>query len=72
MTPEIVVAHAHIHPTSHQDKIHLGHTHTPVDHEANHSTRRTPTRVKIEDPHTDYYRSDDHSSNSGEETDHLN
>ena len=28
------------------------------------------TRLKIEDPHTDYYCSDDHSSNSGEETDH--
>ena len=27
--------------------------------------------MKIEDPQMDYYSSDDHSSNSGEETDHL-
>ena len=32
----------------------------------------TSTRVKIEDPDTDYYSSDDHSINSGEEMDHLN
>ena len=25
--------------------------------------------MKIDDPHTDYYSSDDHSNNSGEETD---
>ena len=29
-------------------------------------------KVKIEDPHTDYYSSNDHSSNSGEESDPLN
>ena len=29
-------------------------------------------RVKIEDPPTDYYSSDDHSSDSGEDLDHLN
>ena len=41
-TPEIEVTHACIHSTSHQDKIHIGHTHTSVDHKANHTTRRTP------------------------------
>ena len=29
-------------------------------------------RVKIEDPHTDYYSCDEHSSDLGEEADHLN
>ena len=29
--PEIEVTHIHIHPTNHQDKIHIGCTHTPVD-----------------------------------------
>ena len=29
-------------------------------------------RVKIEDPHMDYYSYDEHSSDSGEESDHLN
>ena len=28
--------------------------------------------VKIEDPHKDYYSSDDHSSDSGEESNPLN
>ena len=30
------------------------------------------TKVKIEDPNMNYFSSDDHSSDSGEETDHLN
>ena len=29
-------------------------------------------KVKIEDPHMDYYSSDDHSSDFGEECDPLN
>ena len=29
-------------------------------------------RVTIEDPPTDYYSSDDHVSDSGEDSDHLN
>ena len=29
-------------------------------------------KVKIEDSHTDYYSSDDHSSDLGEESDPLN
>ena len=29
-------------------------------------------KVKIEDPETDYYSSNDHSSDSREESDHLN
>ena len=41
-TPEIEVTHAGIYPTGCQDDIHVGHTHTPVDHKANHTTRRTP------------------------------
>ena len=41
-TPETEVTHVHIHPTYPQEETHIGHTHTPVDHEANHITRRTP------------------------------
>ena len=37
-TPEIEVDHICIHPTIYQDEINVGHTHTPVDHEANHIT----------------------------------
>ena len=29
-------------------------------------------KEKIEDPHTDYYSFDDHSNDSGEESDPLN
>ena len=41
-TPEIGVTHDHVHPTNPHDKIHIGHTHTPVGHEADHITRRMP------------------------------
>ena len=41
-TPEIEATHVHIHPTNHQDEIHISHTHTPVDQEANHITKGTP------------------------------
>ena len=41
-TPETKATHVHVHPTDHQDDTHIGHTHTPVEHEANHTTRRTP------------------------------
>ena len=41
-TPKTKVTHTHIHPTNPQDEIHIGHAHTPVDHKANHITRKTP------------------------------
>ena len=41
-TPEIEAYHIHIHPTNPHNKPHIGHTHTPVDHKANHITKRTP------------------------------
>ena len=41
-TPEIQATHVHIHPTNHQGEIHIGCTHAPVDHEANHITGRMP------------------------------
>ena len=41
-TLEIKVNHIHIHPTKPQDEIHIGHTHTPADHEANYTIRGTP------------------------------
>ena len=40
-TPETDITHVHAHPTNPQDKIHIGHTHTPADQEANHITRGT-------------------------------
>ena len=33
---------------------------------------KTNMKVKTDDPHTDYYSSDDHSSDSREESDPLN
>ena len=41
-TPEIETCHIHVHPTNLHNEIHIGHTCTPVEHEANHITRRTP------------------------------
>ena len=41
-TPEIEVDHIHIRPTKPQDKIHIGQTHIPADHETTHITRGTP------------------------------
>ena len=38
-TPETKAAHVHIHPTNPTNEIHIGHTCTPVDHEANYTTR---------------------------------
>ena len=39
-TPEIVVDHAHDHPTNLQGKTCTGHIHIPPDHEANCTSRR--------------------------------
>ena len=36
------------------------------------TTPQEEPKSEIEDSHMDYYSSDDHSSNSGEEADHLN
>ena len=41
-SPETEDAHASTHPTNPPDEIHIGHTNTPVDHKANHITRKTP------------------------------
>ena len=38
-TPGTKVNCVHVCPTNPQDKIHIGHTHTPADHKANHITR---------------------------------
>ena len=40
-----------VHHTNPHDETHIGHTHTPVDHEANHITRRT---TSIEDRRATY------------------
>ena len=40
-TPEIVADHIQIHPSNPQDEICIGHTHSPADHEVNHTSRRT-------------------------------
>ena len=41
-TPETEVTHIHTHPTNPWDEFHIGYTHTPEDHKANHITRRMP------------------------------
>ena len=41
-TPEMKAAHIHIYPTNPHNEIYIGHTHTSVDHKANHIKRRTP------------------------------
>ena len=40
-TPEITVDHTHDHPTNLQGETHTDEVHMPVDHEANHPSRRT-------------------------------
>ena len=40
-TPEIEVDHAHNLPTNLQGETHTNHIHIPVDHVANHTSRRT-------------------------------
>ena len=42
ITPGIEACHVHIHHTKPHDESHISHTHTPVNQEANHITRRTP------------------------------
>ena len=71
INPEITVGHTHDYPTDIQGMNHTDDIHTPS------RMRRRPhpkknMKVKIEDLHTDYYSSDDHSSDLGEESDPLN
>ena len=67
---QITVGHTHDHPTN------LRHESCRSDSYSSR-TRRRPhpkknMKVKIEDLHTDYYSSDNHSSDSWEESDPLN
>ena len=39
--PKNIADHVHVPPTNHQGEFCIGHTHTPGDHESNHTTRRT-------------------------------
>ena len=41
-TSEIEACCIHVHPTNPHNEPHIGHTCTPVDHEVNHTTGRTP------------------------------
>ena len=40
-TPEIEASHIHAHPTNPHNALHIGLTHTPVDHQVNHITTKT-------------------------------
>ena len=40
-SPEIEATCIHAHPTNLHNEIHIGHTHSPVDHKVNHITRRS-------------------------------
>ena len=64
-------SHSCSHPsyTSSRWDSHRSHLHSSSSWSKPHHKKNT--RVKIEDPHMDYYSSDDHSSDSGEERDHL-
>ena len=71
-TPEITVDHTHDHPTNLQDEM-------DVHRSSSHSSRswgkphlKKNPRVKSKDPHMDFYSSDEHSSDSGEDSNHLN
>ena len=55
--PKITVDHIHDHLIYPQDM---------------NPTNQKNMKVKIKDPHTDYYSSSDHSSDSREDSDHLN
>ena len=71
LTPEITADHTLNQHTNPPGKVYtnlLSHSQRPQG--------KTPTkrnsRVTIDDPQTDYYSSDDHSSDSEEDSDHLN
>ena len=71
INPAITVGHIHNHPT------YLPRHESCRSSSQSSGTRRKlhpkkNMRVKIEDPHTDYYSCDDHSSDSGEDFDPLN
>ena len=65
-------SHLHSYPSYKSSRwdIHRSHLHSSRSWSKPHHKKNT--RVKIEDPHMDYYSSDDHSSDSREDTDHLN
>ena len=64
--PNIIVGHTHDHPSSRHELHHLSSQSSRMKIKS-HSKKNM--KVKIEDPCTDYYNSDDHSSDSGEEFD---
>ena len=66
LTTPLPVDHNHVHTTNPQGEICIGHTHIPSRSRGKPHLKKNP-RVKIEDPHMDYYSSGDHSSDSGEE-----
>ena len=41
-TPEIEACGMHVHHKNLHDNTHIGHSHTPADHETNHITRKIP------------------------------
>ena len=67
----MAVGHIHVDPTDLQSMNLTGQIHTPEGWEEGYIPRRMG-RVMIEDPHTNYYSSDDYSIDSGEESDPLN
>ena len=68
--PKMIVGHTHEHPIGLQGMNCTGQAHNPSRTRAK-TTPQENMRVKIKDPHTDYYSSDNHSSDSGEQSNPL-
>ena len=70
LTPEITAHHALDQHTNPSRKPHTDLHHIPRDHKAKHIPKGV--QITIDDPQMDYYSLDDHSSDSGENSDLLN
>ena len=70
LTQEITADHALSQPTGQLRKPHTNLHQGPEEHKVRHTKRNS--RVTIDDPQRDFYSSDDHSSVSEEDSDHLN
>ena len=74
--PRTAVDYIHAHPTNCLSIVHTKRYHTVQDHTSTKETEKSHLRrnmkVQIEEPPLDYYSSDDHFTDSEEESDSLN
>ena len=71
ITTEITADHVLDQPTIQLRKPHINLHHIPEDHKVKHIPKKN-SGVTIDDPQMDFYSSDNHSSDSEEDSDHLN